>query len=48
MDEDTLIYREEVRSILIALSDIVVDLRYIRSWLEDLGGEEEGNEEAEA
>jgi hypothetical protein len=39
--EEPLIYREEVRAILIALSDIVVELGNIRELLEDTDGEEE-------
>lgn len=48
MDDEPLIYREEVTSILIALADLVVDLHYIRTVLEGLGGEEEGDEEGAA
>jgi len=42
--EESLIYREEVRAILIALSDIVVLLKEIRRLLAD-GEEEEGLDE---
>jgi hypothetical protein len=40
---EPLIYREEVQAILIALSDIVVELRNISSLL----GEEDDEEEAQ-
>jgi hypothetical protein len=39
--DEPLIYREEVRAILIALSDIVVELGNIRQLLEEADGEEE-------
>jgi hypothetical protein len=43
VDEETLIYREEVTAIIGALADLVVDVRSIRNWLEGIDGEEEGD-----
>lgn len=48
MEPEPLIYRVEVTGILGALADLVVDLRYIREFVEDIRGEEEGDEEGEA
>jgi hypothetical protein len=46
VEDDSLIYREEVRAIMIALADLVHDVRAIRDWLEGSDGEE-GNEAGE-
>jgi hypothetical protein len=43
VEEEPLIYRDEVRAIMIALADLVHDVRAIRDWLEGSDGEEEGN-----
>jgi hypothetical protein len=43
VDEEPLIYREEVRAIIGALADLVVDIHAIREWLEGSDGEEEGD-----
>ena len=42
--EEPLIYREEVKAVLIALSDIIVELREINEALRDDGEEEEDDE----
>jgi hypothetical protein len=47
VDEEALIYREEVRAIIGALADLVVDIRYMRTFVEELRGEEEGDEGGE-
>jgi hypothetical protein len=41
---EQLIYREEVTAVLIALSDIIVELRTINRTLRDDGEEEEADE----
>ena len=41
MEEEPLIYREEVTSILMVLGDINVNLRAIRDLLEEGDGEED-------
>jgi hypothetical protein len=41
------IYRGEVRTIMIALADLRVDLRRVRELLEDEDGEEEEDEETD-
>ena len=43
-EEEPLIYREEVLGIIGALADLVVDVRNIRSLLEEDGEEEEEQE----
>ena len=40
-EREPVIYREEVAAILMALADVVVELRAIRSLLEDEDEEEE-------
>ena len=42
--EEPLIYREEVTAVLIALGDIIVELREINRALRDDGEEEEDDE----
>ena len=44
MEREPVIYREEVSAILIALADLVVDLRAIRRLLENEDEEEEEGE----
>jgi hypothetical protein len=41
---EQLIYREEVTAVLIALSDIIVELRTVNRALRDDGEEEEADE----
>jgi len=45
MDEEPVIYREDVLSIMGALADLVYDLRGIRAFLE--GDDEEEEQEGE-
>jgi hypothetical protein len=47
VDQEPLIYREEVRAIIGALADLIVEVRNIRTWLEGNDGEEEGDEAGE-
>ena len=47
VEEQALIYREEVRANLTALADLVYDIHAIRDWLEGSDAEEEGNEAGE-
>jgi len=42
--QEPLIYREEVEAVLIALSDIIVELREINEALRENGEEEEDDE----
>jgi hypothetical protein len=42
--DEPLIYREEVTAVLIAMSDIIVELRNINRALRDDGEEEEDDE----
>jgi hypothetical protein len=41
VEPEPLIYRAEVLAIIGALADLVVEVRAIRTWLEDEGEEEE-------
>ena len=41
-NDEPVIYRTEVLAIIGALSDLVVDVRSIREWLEEDDEEEEG------
>jgi hypothetical protein len=47
-EREVAIYREETIAIMVALSDIVVDVDWIRRFLEGLDGEEEEAEEEDA
>lgn len=43
-NDEAVVYRTEVLAIIGALSDLVVDVRAIREWLEEDDEEEKGQE----
>ena len=45
-EPEVAMYREDTLAIMIALADIVVDVRWIRRFLEGLGEEEAEEEDA--
>ncbi len=44
MDEEAIVYGEEVTGLLFAVADILVELRYISRLLEGADGEQEPDE----